>query len=97
MSYRKIVAKDTTYLNVKGGVETHSEMAFFVLFEQTVEALLEDRCCERIRDHHDTIRVVRQRLHLQQADLVQAPSKQVDSMPVLARPLRQSFVELDTR
>jgi hypothetical protein len=84
----------TTHLYIKRGIEAHLQMTLIILVEHPQEALLEYGSCEGVRQHDDPIRRIGQGLHLQQTDLVETASKQVDGMAVIGCALGQAFVEL---
>jgi hypothetical protein len=86
-----------SYLDVKRSVEAHLEVPLFVLVEESQEALLEDRCGERIRKNNDTVGRIGQGLHLLQTDLVQATSEEIDDVSVVRHPGCQSLVELPSK
>lgn len=69
-------------------------MALVVFGEHSEEALLEDRRSKGVRQYDDTIRGIRQRLHLQQPDLVQASGEEVNSVPVVRSAFSEPFIEL---
>lgn len=67
--------RESSHLNIKCRVETHRQVHLFVLVEYTEEPFPEDLCSERIGKHHDTIRIIRQILHLQEPNLIKASCK----------------------
>jgi hypothetical protein len=83
-------------LYVEGGVEAHLEVAPLVLGEGAQEGLLEDRRCERVGENNDTVRAVRQRLHLEQTGLVQASCEEVDHVTIVRNTFRQALVKLQS-
>ena len=85
---------ETTHLDVERRVEAHLEVTLLVLGEDALEALLEDRHGERIGEDHVAVREVAERLHLEESDLVEASSEDVDGMTVLRCSPCERLVEL---
>lgn len=84
----------TTNLNIKGSVEPHFQMTLLVLFENSLERLLEDTHVERIGEDHVAVRKVRERLHLQQTDLVETSREYINRVAILRRTSSKRLVEL---
>ena len=78
-------------LDIKGGVESHDEMTFGVLCEETEEGLLEDRGSERVGDDDRAVGAVREGLHLKEANLVEAASEEVYSVAARRSAFSQGF------
>jgi hypothetical protein len=82
------------HLNVKGRIEAHLQMTFGVLVEDPLEGLLKDGSLKRVGQDHEATGVVAERLHFEQANLIQAARKEVDGMSIVGCSFGQTFVEL---
>ena len=69
-------------------------MTLLVLVEDTEETLFEDRSSEGVGEHNCTVGRIRQRLHLQQSDLIETASEKINRMSVIGRAFGQALVEL---
>ena len=78
-------------LDIESGIESHDKVTFGVFCEEAEEGLLEDRGSERIGDDDRAIGAVRERLHLKQANLVEAASEEVYSVATCRGTLSQGF------
>ena len=85
---------DCTDLDVKGGIEAHLEETLVILVENTQEALFEDRRGEGIGEDDDAVGGIGQGFHLEQTDLVETASKQIDSVSVVGGTFCEGLVEL---
>ena len=79
-------------LHVERGIEAHLQVALLVLVKDLVEALLEDAHLEAVHQQLVPVGQVAQRVHLEQADLVQAARVHVDRVPVVRRAPRDGLV-----
>jgi hypothetical protein len=68
-----------------------------VLGEDALETLLEDGHVERVGEDHVSVGEVAERLHLEETDLVEASSEDVDGVSVLSCTASKGFVELRGR
>lgn len=72
-------------------------MPLGILVENPNKALLENGRRKRVGQDNHTIGHIGQQLHLEQPDLIQTPSKQIDRVSILGSAFRQAFVKLDLR
>jgi len=84
-------------LDVECGVEPHDEVSLGVLREETEEGLLEDGGGKRVGDNDCAVCAVRERLHFEEADLVEAASEEVDGVAACGGAFRQGFKVLQVR
>ena len=80
--------------HLERGVEGHQEVVVGILIEDAHEALLEHGRRETVGQDHVTARRVGQTLHLQQADLIETTSKDVDHVAIMRRASSETIVEL---
>jgi len=78
-------------LDIEGGIESHDEVTFGVFCEEAEEGLLEDRGSERVRDDDRAISAVREGLHFEEADLVEAASEEVYGVAACRGAFSQGF------
>jgi len=80
-------------LHLERGVEAHLQVPMLVLVKDLLEALLEDTHLEAVDEQLVPVRDIAQRMHLEQADLVQAARKHVNRMPIRGSAAAQVLVE----
>lgn len=88
--------RQNTYNNVEGTIESHLEIAIVVLAQSPEETLFEDGRGKGIRNDHESVRRVGQRLHLQKANLIETTGIDVDGVAVHRSSLRQPFIKLNS-
>lgn len=81
-------------LYVERGVEAHLEVSLVVLVEDAQETLFENRRGKRIGQHDDSTRRIRERLHLEETDLIETSREEIDAMAIVRRAFGECFVEL---
>jgi len=67
-------------LDIEGDVESHGEVTIGVLCEEAEEGLLEDGGGKRVGDDDRAVGAVREGLHFEEANLVEAASEEVYGM-----------------
>lgn len=85
---------ENTYQDLESSVEAHLQVPVVVFVERSQETLLEDRSHERVGDDHETVGSVGEGLHLEQTDLIETTSVNVDGVTILRCALGQSLVVL---
>ena len=81
-------------LDIEGGIESHDEVSFRVLCEETEEGLFEDGGGKRIGNDDCTVCAIRERLHFKEADLVEAAGEEVDGVATRGGAFSQRSVVL---
>jgi PHP family Zn ribbon phosphoesterase len=82
------------YQDLESTVESHLQVTLLILGECPEQTLLEDGSHERIGDYHETVGSVCQRFHLEQTDLIETSSVDIDGVTVLRCSLGKTFVVL---
>jgi hypothetical protein len=75
--------KRTAYQDLESTVESHLQVTLLILGECPKQTLLENCSHERIGDDHETVCSVCQRFHLEQTDLIETSSIDIDGVTVL--------------
>jgi hypothetical protein len=86
--------REDSYLYIERRIEPHEKESLIILVEQTQKTLLEDGSRKRIGEYDDTIGRIWQGPHLQQTNLIETSSKQVDRVTVVGRSLSKTFIKL---
>jgi hypothetical protein len=82
----------SAHQDIKRCVETHLEPTLGILSKRPQEALLEDGGGKRVRDDHEPVGGIGQRLHLEETDLIETPRVNVDGVAVQRCTLRKALV-----
>ena len=94
------VANQTTDLELLGAlhlecrIKAHTQVAVLVLFENLVEALLENTHLEAVDQQLMTVRHITQRVHFEQTNLVETARKHIDHMAIVCASTTEVLVEL---
>lgn len=86
-----------THLYVKCGVESHLQETLVILAEYTQERLLEYGSGKRIREDDNAVGGVGEGFHLEQADLIETTSEQVDGMSIVGSTFCKVPIKLQRR